>query len=179
MVGGTASWVETAAMGSGGSPRQTGPRTGTHFYEHGRLLGNTYNAPITIQCKSKVQCDQVHTKLKSPTFTSAVASAAGVPASAFKTISEPMSYETRAYTTTTTTVHTTGHSHTTTTIIQVEDGDKKWRNPAIALAVVCGILLIAVVALSLSGKKKGQQDSVRANDMEKTLGGNDEEAYDV
>jgi hypothetical protein len=169
LTGGT-SWEKNGVV------RQSGPRVGAHYFDHGRHLAavSSYKTPITLQCKSKADCDTMQAKLKSPTFTAELATSANIPASAIKSISEPQSYETKSAVASTTTLYGTEHKHKTTTTTIVIDNDEKWKNSAIALAVVCVLLLVAVVALALGGKKSSG-GAVKSNNLEQALG-QDEEA---
>jgi hypothetical protein len=150
---------------------QSGPRYSQHFWNHGRLLAGSYRTPIIIQCNSQSECDQVQSKLKDPTFTSAVAASAGVPASAFKSVSEPQTYDTASFNTAVTTIHTTSTDtiHTTNTTTENDDA---WMNATIALVVVCVLLLIAVAVLAVklsNAGSGGNAEAVKTGDLEKTL----------
>jgi hypothetical protein len=147
------------------------PRTSTHFWTHGRLLAGSYKTPITIQCNSADECDSINAKLKDPTFTTAVATSAGISPSAFKSVSEPQMYDTVAFTNAVTTIHAPGtNTHTTSNVITQADANK-WKNATVALAVICVLLLFAVIGLAANkASSGGNSDAVKANDVEQALG---------
>jgi hypothetical protein len=156
--------------------RNGGARVSQHYWTHGRLLSGSYKTPITIQCNSKDECDQVQAKLKDPTFTSDVAASAGVPASAFKSVSEPASYDTASFAAQVITTHSVTAGATVATHSEAEFD--KWRNGCIALIVICVLMLIAIgVLASKVGGSGGGDGAVRGSQLEKAL--DEEDSYTV
>jgi hypothetical protein len=158
------SWIENTV------PRQSGPRLSKHYWEHGRLLSGSYKVPITIQCNSKAECDEVQATVKDPTFTSEVATTMGVSPAAFKSVSEPQMYETASFAAVVNIETGSSDTHTAETTVSSEAEAHKWKNATIALAVICAMLLLAVIGLAVSKNSGGgNSDAVKADDVEESL----------
>lgn len=181
----TANYDADGSRTVNGVNMKIGVRYGKHTYVHGRRLsGNSiFKLGIAVQCSSAAQCAAVTAKIEEPTFVTNVASNAGIPADAIRSVSEPFALPTATTTTTVvTTVDSGTHTHATPAIqnTYVEGVDERWKAAAVAMTIVSVILFCIVIALAAGGKKRGgggNSGAVKASGVERAL--DETESYTV